>query len=493
MAKDRTKQIEAFTRLLDVMDELREKCPWDKKQTLDSLRPNTIEETYELCDAIAKHDMKDVKKELGDVLLHIVFYSKIASETNDFDISDVCNSLCEKLIYRHPHVFGEAAAKNAGEVELNWEQLKMKEKDGNKTVLSGVPSALPSLIKAYRIQDKARNVGFDWEDKEQIWDKVQEELNELREEIKKGDNINMEKEFGDLMFSMINAARLYKINPDNALESTNNKFIFRFNYLESQTIKKGIDLKTLTLEEMDKYWNEAKELEKKQNMKKITVAIDGFSSCGKSTMAKALAKKVGYSYVDSGAMYRSVTLYALRHNFISNGVVDTHALEKEMNNIRIEFKFNPELGKSETYLNDENVEREIRLMEVSNNVSPIAAIPFVRHALVDLQRKMGEKGGIVMDGRDIGTTVFPNAELKIFVTASAEVRADRRYKELVEKEGSANYDEILANVKERDHIDMTRTESPLRKAEDAVELDNGLMTIEEQDAWLMKIFNERTK
>ncbi len=252
----------AFARLLDIMDELREKCPWDKKQTFESLRPNTIEETYELCDAIMKKDMNDIRKELGDVLLHVVFYSKLASETNTFDIADVCNSLCEKLIFRHPHVFGDGAAKTAGEVEQTWEQIKRKEKDGNKSVLSGVPEALPALIKAYRIQDKARNVGFDWEDRSQVWEKVYEEIEEWKAEVEKGDKEKMEEEFGDVLFSLINTARLYKINPENALEKTNRKFIRRFNYLEEHTLKEGKELKNMTLEEMDEYWNEAKRLEK---------------------------------------------------------------------------------------------------------------------------------------------------------------------------------------------------------------------------------------
>lgn len=252
----------AFARLLDIMDELREKCPWDKKQTFESLRPNTIEETYELCDAIMKKDMNDIRKELGDVLLHVVFYSKLASETNTFDIADVCNSLCEKLIFRHPHVFGDGAAKTAGEVEQTWEQIKRKEKDGNKSVLSGVPEALPALIKAYRIQDKARNVGFDWEDRSQVWEKVYEEIEEWKAEVEKGDKEKMEEEFGDVLFSLINTARLYKINPENALEKTNRKFIRRFNYLEEHTLKEGKELKKMTLEEMDEYWNEAKRLEK---------------------------------------------------------------------------------------------------------------------------------------------------------------------------------------------------------------------------------------
>ena len=264
---DRKAQLTAFERLLDVMDELRAKCPWDSKQTFQSIRPNTIEETYELCDALAKNDLPNIKKELGDVLLHIVFYSKIASETNDFDIADVCNTLCDKLIFRHPHVFGDVNAENAGQVETNWERIKMKEKDGNKSVLSGVPSALPSLIKAYRIQDKARNVGFDWEEREQVWEKVKEEFEELMVEIKNMDPKKQEEEFGDLLFSLINAARLYKINPDNALESTNAKFIRRFNYLEEKTIKKGIDLKSMSLDDMSAIWDEAKQLEKDGKLK----------------------------------------------------------------------------------------------------------------------------------------------------------------------------------------------------------------------------------
>lgn len=264
---DRKAQLAAFERLLDVMDELKAKCPWDSKQTFQSIRPNTIEETYELCDALAKNDLPNIKKELGDVLLHIVFYSKIASETNDFDIADVCNTLCDKLIFRHPHVFGDVNAENADQVETNWERIKMKEKDGNKSVLAGVPSALPSLIKAYRIQDKARNVGFDWAEREQVWEKVKEEFEELMVEIKNMDPQKQEEEFGDLLFSLINAARLYKINPDNALESTNAKFIRRFNYLEENTIKKGIDLKSMSLDDMNAIWNEAKQLEKEGKLK----------------------------------------------------------------------------------------------------------------------------------------------------------------------------------------------------------------------------------
>lgn len=256
--------MEAFGRFLDILDELRVKCPWDKKQTNESLRPNTIEETYELCDALMRNDKQDICKELGDVLLHVAFYAKIGSETGDFDIKDVCDRLCEKLIFRHPHVFGDVKAETAGQVSENWEQLKLKEKGGNKTVLSGVPSALPSLIKAYRIQDKARNVGFDWEEREQVWDKVKEEIQEFQDEVAHMDKQKAEEEFGDVMFSLINAARLYKINPDNALELTNQKFIRRFNYVESHSIKEGKNLHDMTLEEMDKLWQEAKALENKK-------------------------------------------------------------------------------------------------------------------------------------------------------------------------------------------------------------------------------------
>ena len=257
----RKEQMEAFGRFLDVLDELREKCPWDRKQTNESLRPNTIEETYELCDALMKNDKKDICKELGDVLLHVAFYAKIASETGDFDMKDVCDRLCDKLIFRHPHVFGEVQADTADKVIENWEQLKMKEKDGNKMVLSGVPSALPSLIKAYRIQDKARNVGFDWQKREDVWDKVHEEIDELRAELEKDDLEHSTDEFGDLLFSLINASRLYGINPDNALERTNRKFISRFTYVEERAKEQGRDIKDLTLAEMDALWNEAKRTE----------------------------------------------------------------------------------------------------------------------------------------------------------------------------------------------------------------------------------------
>lgn len=251
----------AFGRLLDILDELRIKCPWDRKQTNESLRSNTIEETYELCEALLKADQSGIRKELGDVLLHIVFYAKIGEEKNAFDIADVCNSLCEKLIYRHPHVFGEGKVNGSEEVEKNWEELKLREKDGNKTVLAGVPATLPALIKAHRIQDKARNAGFDWDEREQVWDKVREEFSELETEIKKMDRDRMEAEFGDLLFSMVNAARLYHIDPENALERTNQKFIRRFTYLEKEARKQGRALKEMTLTEMDSLWNEAKRKE----------------------------------------------------------------------------------------------------------------------------------------------------------------------------------------------------------------------------------------
>lgn len=254
----REEKMEAFGRLLDVMDNLREKCPWDRKQTYESLRPNTIEETFELCDALIRHDDTNICKELGDVLLHVVFYAKIGSEEGSFDIADVCNQLCDKLIFRHPHVYGDEVAKNAGEVSKLWEKVKQKEKDGNKTVLSGVPDALPSLIKAYRIQDKARNVGFDWEERSQVWEKVKEELAEFEAEVEHMDKDKAEAEFGDVLFSLINAARLYKINPDNALERTNQKFTARFNYLEAHTLKQGRQLTDMTLAEMDEIWEEAK-------------------------------------------------------------------------------------------------------------------------------------------------------------------------------------------------------------------------------------------
>lgn len=253
-------KLAAFGRLLDVMDTLREKCPWDRKQTYESLRPNTIEEAFELCDALIRQDKNEICKELGDVLLHVVFYARIGSEDGDFDIADVCNRLCDKLIFRHPHVYGEAEAQSAGDVSRLWEKVKQKEKDGNKTVLAGVPDSLPSLIKAYRIQDKARNVGFDWNNREDVWDKVHEEVDELRAELEKDDVEKSTDEFGDFLFSLINASRLYGINPDNALERTNRKFIRRFTYVEEAARAQGRELKDMTLAEMDALWNEAKTL-----------------------------------------------------------------------------------------------------------------------------------------------------------------------------------------------------------------------------------------
>ena len=256
--KTKEEKLQAFGQLLDVMDELRAKCPWDREQTNESLRTNTIEETYELCDAIIRNDSEGIKKELGDLLLHIVFYAKIGEETEAFDIGAVCEALCRKLIYRHPHVFGSTEADSSHEVEQNWEQLKLKEKGGNRTVLEGVPASLPSIAKAHRIQDKARNAGFDWTEREQVWDKVEEELGELKAEVARLDAGEMEAEFGDLFFSLINAARLYGVNPDNALERTNQKFIRRFNYLEAYALRQGRTLKEMTLAEMDSAWDEAK-------------------------------------------------------------------------------------------------------------------------------------------------------------------------------------------------------------------------------------------
>lgn len=310
--KGHTKEekLAAFSRLLDVQDRLRLQCPWDKKQTFESLRPNTIEETFELCDALMKRDYKDIKKELGDVLEHVMFYSIIGREDGEFDICDVCNQEADKLMFRHPFInwkeegnwtvsnpdmyindegqvvykesdagngeagtasseetlaLGASKPKTATSVEKTWEQIKQQEKDGNERVLSGVPNSLPSLIKAYRIQDKARNVGFDWKEKEDVWDKVQEELEELKVELAKGDKENSTQELGDFIFSVINAARLYKLNPDNALEKTNQKFIRRFNYVEDHSLKQGKNLKDMSLEEMDKLWNEAKLQEKKND------------------------------------------------------------------------------------------------------------------------------------------------------------------------------------------------------------------------------------
>ena len=258
MTNNREEQLKAFGRLLDIMDELREKCPWDCKQTFDSLRQNTIEEAFELATAISRHDMTEISKELGDVLLHVVFYAKMGSETGDFDIADVCNRISDKLIFRHPHVYGEAAAQNAEEVSKLWEQVKLKEKGGNKTVLGGIPDSLPSLVKAYRIQDKVANVGFDWEKREDVWDKVKEEIAEFEQDPS-------EAELGDVLFALINAARLYKLKPDNALEQTNLKFIRRFNYIEAKANGQGKNLKDMTLAEMDALWNEAKQKEKADN------------------------------------------------------------------------------------------------------------------------------------------------------------------------------------------------------------------------------------
>lgn len=254
----REEKIEALGRVIDTLDILRVKCPWDAKQTNESLRPNTIEEVYELCDALIKNDEADIKKELGDVLLHILFYSKIGEESGKYDIVDVCDALNNKLIFRHPHVFGEVNVKDSHEVEQNWEQIKLKEKGGNKTVLSGVPAALPALIKAERIQEKAANVGFDWENPSDVWNKVQEEIGEFSAEVDKMDEQKMEEEMGDLFFALVNAARLYKINPENALEKTNKKFISRFNYIEQKAKEAGRSLRDMTIEEMDALWNEAK-------------------------------------------------------------------------------------------------------------------------------------------------------------------------------------------------------------------------------------------
>jgi XTP/dITP diphosphohydrolase len=258
----RETQLKAFDRLLTIMEELREQCPWDKKQTLQTLRHLTIEETYELGDAILDNDLTEVKKELGDLLLHIVFYAKIGSETNDFDIEDVCNEICEKLIHRHPHIYGDTVVKDEEEVKQNWEKLKLKE--GRKSVLEGVPKSLPALVKASRIQDKVKGVGFDWEEPHQVWDKVKEELQELQVEVEAGNQDNIEAEFGDVLFSMINYARFLNVNPEDALERTNKKFIKRFQYLESKAGELGKPLMDMTLAEMDVFWEEAKLLAKKQ-------------------------------------------------------------------------------------------------------------------------------------------------------------------------------------------------------------------------------------
>ncbi len=258
----REEKLEAFGRMLDVLDTLRVQCPWDRKQTNESLRANTIEEVYELCDALISDDVNNIRKELGDVLLHVVFYSKIADEKEQFDIADVCNSLCDKLIFRHPHIYGNVQADTADAVADNWEQIKLKEKDGNKTVLSGVPSSLPALVKAYRIQEKAAHVGFDWDEPSQVWDKVKEETAEVEAEIKAGNKDGIEKEFGDLFFALVNAARLYKVVPENALELTNRKFISRFEYIEKKAKEMGVSIKDMTLAEMDSLWNEAKQFER---------------------------------------------------------------------------------------------------------------------------------------------------------------------------------------------------------------------------------------
>jgi mazG family protein len=262
MTHSKDQCLEAFSRLLDVLDNLRTHCPWDRKQTNESLRTNTIEEVYELSEALQQNDTKAVCKELGDVLLHVLFYARIGEEQGDFDIADVCNKLCNKLIFRHPHIYAAEQAEEASQVVQLWEQVKQKEKDGNKSVLSGVPVTLPTLIKAYRIQDKARNVGFDWQDKTDVWEKVREELDELEIELKRGDKERSTQELGDFLFSVINAARLYHLNPDNALEHTNQKFMVRFNYVEDQAIKENKSLKDMTLTEMDRLWNEAKKMER---------------------------------------------------------------------------------------------------------------------------------------------------------------------------------------------------------------------------------------
>ncbi|MDE6853705.1 MAG: nucleoside triphosphate pyrophosphohydrolase [Muribaculaceae bacterium] len=258
MLHTRQEQLEALGRIIDTLDILRVKCPWDAKQTNESLRPNTIEEVYELAQALLDDDASNIRKELGDVLLHVLFYAKIGSEKGQFDIADVADALNDKLIYRHPHVFGTVHVDNAEEVTQNWEQLKLKEKDGNRSVLAGVPSALPALVKAYRVQEKAANVGFDWEEREQVWAKVREEISETADAIASGSKDDIEAEFGDLFFSLVNAARLYGVNPENALERTDRKFISRFNYIETKAREAGRTLSEMTLDEMDALWNEAK-------------------------------------------------------------------------------------------------------------------------------------------------------------------------------------------------------------------------------------------
>ncbi len=262
MSHTKQEKIEAFGEMLDVLDTLRVKCPWDAKQTNESLRPNSVEEMLELADALIRDDIQDIKKELGDVLLHVLFYARIADEQQRFDIADVCDTLRKKLIFRHPHVYGTTHIDGTDDILKNWEELKLKEKGGNKTVLSGVPSTLPALIKAFRIQEKTSNVGFDWDNTEDVWNKVKEEIAEVENEIKQGNSQNIEKEFGDLIFSIVNTARHYGVNPENALEKTNQKFITRFNYIESKVTEQGRKLKEMTLGEMDELWNEAKQLEK---------------------------------------------------------------------------------------------------------------------------------------------------------------------------------------------------------------------------------------
>lgn len=263
MKHSREEKIEALGKVIDTLDILRVECPWDRKQTNESLRPNTIEEVYELCEALLNSDKANIKKELGDVLLHILFYSKIGEESGDFDIADVAEALNAKLIFRHPHVFGDTKVNDSHDVEQNWEQIKLKEKGGNKTVLAGVPKSLPAMIKADRIQEKASNVGFDWDERSQVWDKVREEIGEVAKEIDAMSQDRMEAEFGDLFFSLVNAARLYGVNPENALERTNQKFISRFNYVEAAAKKAGRNLKEMTLAEMEELWNEAKSIEQK--------------------------------------------------------------------------------------------------------------------------------------------------------------------------------------------------------------------------------------
>lgn len=263
----REEKLQALGRMLDILDTLRVKCPWDAKQTNESLRPNTIEEVYELVDALAADDNANIKKELGDVLLHIAFYARIGEEKGVFDIADVAEALSDKLVFRHPHVYGDVKADDASQVSQNWEQIKLKEKGGNKTVLGGVPSALPALIKANRIQEKARNVGFDWEEPWQVWEKVKEEIAEVEEEIKHDSPKELEEEFGDLLFAVVNAARLYGVNPENALEKTNRKFIFRFNHLEKRAAEEGTSLKDMPLSRMEEIWNEAKNIERSSSEK----------------------------------------------------------------------------------------------------------------------------------------------------------------------------------------------------------------------------------